>query len=122
MYLANRVPGEPTKKPVLVAKAACSISLDRSFDFEKDFLHAQGEILQERARCHVLIDCDYRESEPDLKNVDLQCFRVVECEPDLNNADLKLFRVVEGERSFYLVKTNVTRGRIDAIPWGRHSS
>lgn len=99
-FRTDRVPGEPAKKPVVVATAACLISSNRSFDFEKDFLHAQGEILQERARCHVLIDCDYRESEPDLKNADLQCFRVVEeGEPVLKNAGLECFRVIEGEQS-----------------------
>lgn len=98
-FRTDRVLGEPTKKPVVVATAACLRSLNRSFDFERDFLHTQGEILKERARCHVLVDCDYRESEPELKNADLQCFRVVEGEPDMKNADLECFRVVEGEQS-----------------------
>jgi hypothetical protein len=96
-YRTDRVPGEPTKKPVVVATAACLMSLNRRFDFERDFLHTQGEILQERARCHILIDCDYRESEPDLKDADLECFRVVEGEPDPKNADM--LRVGEGEQS-----------------------
>lgn len=34
-------------------------------------------MLQERARCHVLVDCDYRDSEPDLRKVLVRFFRVV---------------------------------------------
>jgi hypothetical protein len=74
-FRTDLVPGEPVKKPFTVAAAACSKLLGR--DFQKDFQHAQGEILQENARCHVLINCNYHDSEPDLKNVTLHCYRVI---------------------------------------------
>lgn len=45
--------------------------------FRKDFIHAQGELLQERARCHVLVDCDYHDSEPDPRKVIVRFYRAL---------------------------------------------
>lgn len=104
-FRTNLVPGDPAQKPIAVAKAACSKLLGRDFDYEKDFIHAQGEILAENARCHALVDCDYRDSEPNLKDITLHCYRVTK----------------EGEGQMSLLETNVHRGQIDVVPWGRHS-
>jgi hypothetical protein len=79
-FRTDLVPGEPVEKTLTVAGAACSKLLGRDFDSQKDFLHAQGEIFKEKAKCHVLVDCDYRDSEPNLKDVDLHCYRVEEGE------------------------------------------
>lgn len=48
-FWTNQVPGPPAEKDLLVTKAACLELLGRAFDFKKDFIHAQGEVLQERA-------------------------------------------------------------------------
>lgn len=82
-FRTDQVPGLPEEKGILVAKAACSESLGRTFDFEKDFIHAQGEMLQQKARCHVLVDCDYQRSQPDPKNAVVQSYCVVEDEATL---------------------------------------
>jgi hypothetical protein len=79
-FRTDLVPGEPVSKLLIVAGAACSKLLGRDFSDQQDFLYAQGEILAERARCHVLIDCDYHDSNPSLKDVDLYCYRVIEGE------------------------------------------
>jgi len=60
--------------------AACSKILGREFDHEKDFLHAQGEILNDSARCHVLIDCNYHDVPPKLEDIELHCYRVKKAE------------------------------------------
>lgn len=54
-FRPNRVPAPPAEKDLLVATAACSKSRGCEFDFEKDFIHVQGEVLPENARCHVLV-------------------------------------------------------------------
>ena len=79
-FRTDQVPGLPAEKDLLIAKAACLELLGRAFDFEKDFIHAQGEVLQERARCHVLIDCNYRDSQPDPKDAIIYFYHVVEDE------------------------------------------
>ena len=75
-FQTDQVPGPPAEKALLAA-VACSQSLGRAFDFRKDFIHAQGEVLQERARCHVLVDCDYHDSEPDPRKVLVRFYRAV---------------------------------------------
>ena len=77
-FRTGLVPGEPINKLLDVAGAACSKLLGRDFNDQQDFLHAQGEILAENSRCHVLVDCNYRDSNPILTDVDLYCYRVVE--------------------------------------------
>jgi hypothetical protein len=79
-FRTNLIPGEPMQKNFVVARAACSIILGREFDHEKDFLHAQGEILNGNARCHVLVDCNYRDVPPKLEDVELHCYRVKKAE------------------------------------------
>lgn len=103
-FRTDQVSGPPAEKDLLVASAACLKLLGRKFDFEKDFIHAQGEVLQERARCHVLIDCDYHDSQPDPRD-----------------AVLRFYHAVEDESTFALKETHVHRGLIDQVPWGRHS-
>ena len=56
----------------------------RNFDFAKDFIHAQGEVLQAKARCHVLIDCDYHDSQPDPRDAVLRFYHAVEDESTLS--------------------------------------
>lgn len=68
------------QKNFVVARAACSKILDREFDHEKDFLHAQGEILNDSARCHVLVDCNYHNVPPKLEDVKLYCYQVKKAE------------------------------------------
>ena len=63
--------------------SACLNLLGRDFDFEKDFMHAQGEVLHKKAPCQVLVDCDYRDSQPDPKNAVVRFYRVVEAEATL---------------------------------------
>ena len=82
-FRTDQVPGPPAEKDLLVAKAACLNSLGRDFDFGKDFIHAQGEVLQEKARCHVLVDCDYHDTQPDPQNAVVRFYRVVEDEASL---------------------------------------
>lgn len=77
-FRTDQVPGPSTEKDLLVARAACLETLGREFDFAKDFIHSQGEVLQEKARCHVLVDCDYHESQPDPTNAVLHFYCVVE--------------------------------------------
>ncbi|KAK3176895.1 hypothetical protein OEA41_008221 [Lepraria neglecta] len=103
-FRTDQVPGPSAEKDLLVATAACLELLGRDFNFERDFIHAQGEVLQEKARCHVLIDCDYHDSRPDPKD-----------------AVLRFYHVVEDEATFALKETHVHRGLIDKVPWGRHS-
>lgn len=76
-FRTDQVPGPPAEKDLLVAAPACSKLLGRAFDFRKDFIHAQGELLQERARCHVLVDCDYHDSEPDPRKAFVRFYRAV---------------------------------------------
>ncbi len=83
-FQTDQVPGPPVEKDLLVAAAACSQLLGRPFDFGKDFIHAQGELLQERARCHVLVDCDYHDSQPDPRKVVIRFYRVVGVENALS--------------------------------------
>lgn len=73
-FRTDQVPAD--RKDFAVATAACSKFLGRDFDFERDFLHAQGEILKDHSRCHILIDCDFRDSQPDLGCIDLVCYQV----------------------------------------------
>ncbi len=76
-FRTDQVPGPPAEKDLLVATAACLKLLGRDFDFEKDFIHAQGEVLQDKARCHVLVDCDYHDSQPDPRDAVLRFYQVV---------------------------------------------
>ena len=64
-------------------RVACKKVLGRGFDRSKDFLHAQGEVLQENAKCHVLINCDYNNSQLDPKTVSLKCYSVMKGDTDL---------------------------------------
>lgn len=89
-FRTNQVPGPPAEKDLLVATAACLKSLGRDFDFEKDFIHAQGEVLQENARCHVLVDCDFHDSQPDPKKTVIVYYCVTE-----NGAALLVFCILE---------------------------
>ena len=82
-FRTDRITGKPEQRAVIVANAACLKVLGRDFDFQKDFLHAQGEILKDMAPCHVLLDCDYHDYQSDLNKADLRCYRVVEGESGL---------------------------------------
>ena len=82
-FRTDQVPGPPAEKDILVAAAACTKLLGRSFDFKQDFIHSQGEILMSNARCHVLVDCDYHESQHDLKKTSLYLNKVVRKEASL---------------------------------------
>lgn len=73
-FRTDQVPSD--RKDFAVASAVCSKFLGRDFDFGRDFLHAQGEILQDRSRCHVLIDCNFHDLQPDLGGIDLVCYKV----------------------------------------------
>ena len=77
-FRTDQVPGPPAEKDLLVATTACLELLGRNFDFERDFIHAQGEVLQEKARCHVLVDCDYHDSRPDPREAILRFYHVEE--------------------------------------------
>ena len=70
-FRTDRVPGENAQTPRVVAVAACLKLLDREFDHRKDFLHTQGETLRDKAHCHIVIDCNFVGSNPDLQNIDL---------------------------------------------------
>lgn len=83
-FRTDQVPGPPTEKDLLVAVAACTKLLGRSFDFKKDFIHSQGEVFLSNARCHVLVDCDFRDSQPDPKNALLHFYKVVQGEASLS--------------------------------------
>ena len=83
-FRTDRVPGPPAEKDLLVAAGACLKLLGRNFDFEKDFIHAQGEVLQEKARCHVLVDCDYHDSQPNPGDATLRFYHVVKDESTLS--------------------------------------
>ena len=83
-FRTDQVPGPPAEKDLLVATAACLKLLGRDFDFEKDFIHAQGEVLQDKARCHVLVDCDYQDSQPDPRDAVLRFYHVVEDQSTLS--------------------------------------
>lgn len=82
-FRTDQIPGPPAEKDLLVATAACLELLGREFTFEKDFIHTQGELLQDKARCHVLVDCDYHNSPPDPRVALLRFFHVVENEAAL---------------------------------------
>lgn len=103
-FRTDQVPGPPAEKDLLIATAACLKLLGRDFDFEKDFIHAQGEVLQDKARCHVLVDCDYQDSQPDPRD-----------------AVLRFYHVVEDQSTFTLKEIHVHRGLIDQVAWGSHS-
>ncbi len=73
-------------RPALVLKNAtlCFVGcvhvqyrLGTSWNFRSHFIHAQGEDLQEKARYHVLVDCDYHDSQPDLKDAVVRFYRVL---------------------------------------------
>ena len=49
-FRTDQVPGPPVEKDLLVATAACLKLLGHKFDFKRDFIHAQGEVLQEKPR------------------------------------------------------------------------
>jgi len=74
---------KPQREALRRATAACAIALGREYDHKKDFLHAQGDAFKENARCHVLLDCDYHDSTPDLATVPLRCFRMAKGENGL---------------------------------------
>ena len=82
-FRTDQVPGPPAEKDILIAAAACTKLLGRGFDFKQDFIHSQGEILMSNARCHVLVDCDYHDSQPDPKNTSLYLYKVVRKEASL---------------------------------------
>lgn len=82
-FRTDEVPGPSAEKDLIVATAACLKLLGREFDFGKDFIHSQGEVLQEKARCHVLVDCDYHDSQPNPKHAVLHFYRAVEDEATL---------------------------------------
>lgn len=81
-FRSDRVPGNQAQKLNAVARAAIAIAFDRAFDHNRDFLHAQGEVYKEGARCHLLLDCDYLDFTPDLVTVPLQCYRVVKSDSE----------------------------------------
>lgn len=89
-FRTDHVPGPPPEKDLLVATANCSVLLGRDFDFGKDFIHSQGELLHEKAPYHVLVDCDYHDFQPDTKDTILYYYRVVKDE-----AILLVFNVFE---------------------------
>ncbi|PVH91659.1 hypothetical protein DM02DRAFT_331499 [Periconia macrospinosa] len=72
-FRTNQVPYPAGIKDV--ADAACRTALGREFDYQRDFLHSQGEICSANAPCHVLIDCEYHQSASP-KNVTLHCYAV----------------------------------------------
>lgn len=83
-FRTDQVPGPPAEKDILVAATACTKLLGRNFDFKKDFIHSQGEVLLSNARCHVLVDCDFHDSQPDPKNASLHSYKVVQREASLS--------------------------------------
>ncbi|KAF2105287.1 hypothetical protein BDV96DRAFT_592738 [Lophiotrema nucula] len=107
-FRTHEVPCDPGRKLKFIADAACSASLGRHFDYEKDFLHSQGEIYSVNAPCHVLIDCEYQQFPIDPKEIPLRCYAVKS--DNLHDGPL------------ILEETNLHRGQIDIVPWGRHSS
>lgn len=82
-FRINQVSKSSTKKIFLVVKATCLKLLSRAFDFEKNFIHAQSEMLQERVRCYVLINCNYRDSRLDLKDAIIHFYHVIKDEVTL---------------------------------------
>lgn len=98
-FRTDHVPGPPAEKDILVAGLACIQILGRNFDFGKDFIHAQGEILQEKARCHVLVDCDFHDRQPDPKEATVHFYHVIESETSLFVVQIpdQLFGVVTDE-------------------------
>ena len=83
-FRTDQVPGPPAEEDILVAATACTKLLGRNFDFKKDFIHSQGEVLLSNARCHVLVDCDFHDSQPDPKNASLHSYKVVQRETSLS--------------------------------------
>lgn len=83
VFAAPRPSLTPAEKDILVAAAACTKLLSRGFNSKQDFIHSQGEILMSNARCHVLVDCDYHDSQPDPKNTSLYLYKVVRKEASL---------------------------------------
>lgn len=80
LFRSDQIPGQESyKNPkwLVVAEAICLKVLGRAFDFDRDFLHAQGGLLEEKGRCNVLIDCDYKNSRPDPKDAVVRFYRVV---------------------------------------------
>ncbi|KAF1993988.1 hypothetical protein P154DRAFT_527404 [Amniculicola lignicola CBS 123094] len=107
-FRTRQVLCDPSKKLKSVADAACLALLGREFDYQMDFIHSQGEIYNENSPCHIVIDCDYLHAPQTLKDVQLHCFAV---EDNRQHSSL-----------LFLRETNVHRGKIDIVPWGRHSS
>lgn len=82
-FRTNQILKPSAEKDILVAVAACTKLLDRGFDFKQNFIHSQGEILMSNTRCHVLVDCDYHDSQSDPKNTSLYLYKVVRKEASL---------------------------------------
>lgn len=76
-FRMGQVPGLPAEKDLFVAATASTNLLGRGFGFEQDFIHSEEEILKSKARCHVLVDCYYHDSQPDPKIIFLYLYKAV---------------------------------------------
>jgi len=124
-FRTHQIPGENVQTPLVVAKAVCLQLLNRDFDSRKDFLHCRGETRQDKARCYIVIDCDYPNIQPDVKSVDLHCYQVIQGENALSvhspvNKDSKTFtnaQAVPSKVSMYIeVKSTTFLGEKIRLP------
>ena len=76
-FRINHVSKSSAEKDLLIVIAIYLKLLDRDFDFKKDFIHAQEEILQDKIRYHVLINYDYHDSQPNLRDTILRFYYVI---------------------------------------------
>ena len=82
-FRTDQISESSAEKNILVVAAACIKLLDRSFNFKQNFIYFQGEIFIFNAKCHMLINCDYHDSQPDSKNTSLYLYKVVRKEASL---------------------------------------
>jgi hypothetical protein len=75
-FRTRQISGDPGRRLMYVANTACYTILGRNFDYQKDFLHSQGEIYKDNAPCHLLIDCECFNSSRTLPGITLHCYAV----------------------------------------------
>jgi hypothetical protein len=97
-FRTSQVPGEASKKLKLVADAACSAALGRDFDDEKDFIHSQGEIYNDNAPCHIVIDCEHLDAKHTVEEIPLYCYALKD--ESLYNSQLLVLCSVSGKIGF----------------------
>lgn len=82
-FRTNQISEPFIEKDILVIVATCIKLLDRAFNFKQNFIHFQEEILMFNVKCHVLINCDYHDSQSDSKNIFLYLYKVIRKEASL---------------------------------------